>query len=71
VAPGLILPPAGKDEGYLEQLATSVPLRRHGGPEDIADAVIYLLASDFVTGQIIYVDGGRHLLEAANGPNPD
>jgi len=71
VAPGLILPPAGKDEGYLEQLAKSVPLSRHGGPEDIADAVIYLLASDFVTGQILYVDGGRHLLEAANGPNPD
>jgi pteridine reductase len=71
VAPGLILPPAGKDEGYLEQLAKSVPLERHGGPDDIADAVIYLLKSDFVTGQILYVDGGRHLLEAANGPNPD
>ncbi len=71
VAPGLILPPAGKDEGYLEQLAKSMPLKRHGGPDDIADAVIYLLTSDFVTGQVIYVDGGRHLLEAANGPNPD
>jgi pteridine reductase len=71
VAPGLILPPAGKDEGYLRQLAKSVPLQRHGGPDDIADTVIYLLLSDFVTGQIIYVDGGRHLLEAANGPNPD
>jgi pteridine reductase len=71
VAPGLILPPAGKDEGYLEQLAKSVPLKRHGGPDDIADAVIYLLKSDFITGQVIYVDGGRHLLEAANGPNPD
>ncbi len=71
VAPGLILPPAGKDEAYLDRLAQTVPLKRHGGPDDIAEAVLYLLRSDFVTGQTIYVDGGRHLLEAANGPNPD
>jgi len=63
VAPGLILPPAGKDENYLARLAESVPLRKHGGPGDIADAVLYLLRSDFVTGQIIYVDGGKHLGE--------
>jgi NAD(P)-dependent dehydrogenase (short-subunit alcohol dehydrogenase family) len=63
VAPGLILPPAGKDENYLTGLAESVPLRKHGGPGDIADAVLYLLKSDFVTGQIIYVDGGKHLRE--------
>ncbi len=71
VAPGLILPPAGKDEAYLEQLARTVPLRRHGSPDDICDAVLYLLKSDFVTGQIIYVDGGRHLAEDGNGPNSD
>lgn len=63
VAPGLILPPAGQDESYLNKLAESVPLRKHGGPGDIADAVLYLLKSDFVTGQIIYVDGGKHLGE--------
>ncbi|HEX9019798.1 MAG TPA: SDR family oxidoreductase [Nitrospirota bacterium] len=71
VAPGLILPPAGKGEGYLDQLAQSVPLKRHGSPDDIAEAVIYLLRSDFVTGQVIYVDGGRRLGEGGNGPNPD
>ncbi len=69
VAPGLILPPAGKDESYLEQLAQTVPLKKHGGPADITDAVLYLLKSDFVTGQIIYVDGGRHLLVNGNGPD--
>jgi pteridine reductase len=63
VAPGLILPPAGKDENYLNKLAETVPLKKHGGPGDIADAVLYLLKSDFVTGQIIYVDGGKHLGE--------
>ncbi len=69
VAPGLILPPTGKDEEYLNQLAKTLPLKRHGGPGDIADAAIYLLKSEFVTGQIIYVDGGRHLLEGGNGPD--
>jgi pteridine reductase len=70
VAPGLILPPAGKDESYLDELAQKLPLKRHGKPDDIADAVLYLLKSDFVTGQTIYVDGGRRLLEGGNGPDP-
>ncbi|MBN1441871.1 MAG: SDR family oxidoreductase [Planctomycetes bacterium] len=61
VAPGLILPPAGKDAAYLEAMASGVPLRRHGGPEDIVDAVMFLLGSRFITGQTIYVDGGRHM----------
>jgi pteridine reductase len=63
VAPGLILPPVGKEGNYLDALSHTVPLRRHGGPGDIADAALYLLKSDFVTGQVLYVDGGRHLLE--------
>jgi pteridine reductase len=71
IAPGLILPPSGKNEAYLESLAQTVPLRRHGAPGDITDAVLYLLKSNFVTGQVIYVDGGRHLMEERNGPNCD
>jgi NAD(P)-dependent dehydrogenase (short-subunit alcohol dehydrogenase family) len=71
IAPGLILPPAGKDESYLDKLAEKVPLRKHGGPQDIVDAVLYLLKSDYVTGQVIYVDGGRHLLEDGHGPDAD
>ncbi len=67
IAPGLILPPNGKDEAYLQKLAKTVPLDRHGSPRDITDAALYLLKSDFVTGQIIYVDGGRNLLESGNG----
>ena len=71
VAPGLILPPEGKDESYLDVLAKSVPLRKHGGPGDIAEAVLYLLKSDYVTGQILYVDGGKHLREEEHGPHTD
>ncbi|MBZ5497855.1 MAG: SDR family oxidoreductase [Acidobacteriia bacterium] len=69
VAPGLILPPVGEDESYLNDLARKIPLKRHGEPADIADAVLYLLKSDFITGQVIFVDGGRHLMEPNRGPD--
>lgn len=61
VAPGLILPPAGQDESYLEELKSSNPLNRWGSTDDIVRAILYLLESDFVTGQTLFVDGGRHL----------
>ncbi len=67
VAPGLILPPPGQTEEYLDKLVDTVPLKRHGEPEDVADAIVYLLTSAFCTGNIIYVDGGRHLKEHVNG----
>lgn len=62
VAPGLVLPPPGRDHAYLEGLASSLPLKRHGKARDVAQAALFLIRSDFITGQIIYVDGGRHLL---------
>lgn len=61
VAPGLILPPAGEDESYLEKLAHCNPLHRYGDPTDVTEAVLFLLGSRFVTGQVIYVDGGYHM----------
>lgn len=61
VAPGLILPPEGQDLSYLQKLAESNPLKRYGDPKDITDAVLFLLRSEFITGQVIFVDGGRHL----------
>jgi pteridine reductase len=70
IAPGLILPPPGEGEDYVERLARSLPLQRQGTPEDVAEAAIYLITSEFVTGQTIYVDGGRHLREySADGSN--
>jgi pteridine reductase len=63
VRPGLILPPPGKDASYVERLATTLPLQRHGEPDDVADAVVFLASSDFVTGEVVFVDGGRHLRE--------
>ena len=67
VAPGLILPPRGEDEAYLARLAHTNPLQRYGGPDDVVAAVLFLLRSPFITGQIIYIDGGRHMRGAVYG----
>lgn len=67
VAPGLISPPEGVGEEYLEARTSRVPMGRHGEKSDVAEAVVYLLNADFVTGQIIYVDGGRNLLHELEG----
>ncbi len=67
IAPGLILPPEGQDESYLENLAHTNPLQCYGDAEDIVEAALFLLRSRFITGQIIYVDGGRHMKGAFYG----
>ncbi|REJ90390.1 MAG: SDR family NAD(P)-dependent oxidoreductase [Planctomycetota bacterium] len=61
IAPGAILPATGSSVEAFEERAESIPLRRTGGPNDIADAVEYLLRSDFVTGEVIHVTGGEQL----------
>lgn len=61
IAPGLILPPPGRDQGYLESKASQVPAQRIGSPQEIANALLFLLRSDFVTGDLLYVTGGEHL----------
>ncbi|HPC72936.1 MAG TPA: SDR family oxidoreductase [Syntrophales bacterium] len=71
IAPGLILPPPGEDDAYLDRLSRTVPLKRRGHPVDIAGAVLYLLRSDFITGEVLYIDGGRHLMEYGHGPHTD
>ena len=62
VAPGLILPPFGRGNEYLEKRAHTNPLETWGSAEDVSQAVLYLIDAAFVTGQVIYVDGGRHLM---------
>ncbi|MBP8303792.1 MAG: SDR family oxidoreductase [Phycisphaerae bacterium] len=61
IAPGLILAPEGQDQTYLQRLAHTNPMNRHGHPQDVVDALLFLLRSRFVTGQVIYVDGGFHM----------
>jgi len=61
IAPGAILPPVGKGQAYMEELAKKIPALQVGSPEELAKALLYLLHSDFVTGEIIYVSGGAQL----------
>ncbi len=62
VCPGLILPPPGENESYLESRAQSIPAKSHGSAEDVARAVLFFVRNPFVTGQEIFVDGGEHLV---------
>jgi pteridine reductase len=61
VAPGVILLPEGWQEEVGERLRKTTPLKRLGSANDVADAVIYLLEADYVTGETLVVDGGRHV----------
>jgi 3-oxoacyl-[acyl-carrier protein] reductase len=51
-------------EAMREKVATTIPVRRGGVPDDIANAVTFFAAeeSGYVTGQVLYIDGGRGLL---------
>ncbi len=60
VAPGVILTDMCADvaEDTMEALRQETPVGRHGTPEDIAQAIVYLTEADFVTGQVLPVNGG-------------
>ncbi|HZH68439.1 MAG TPA: SDR family oxidoreductase [Chitinophagales bacterium] len=62
IAPGLVLPPKGEDESYLLELAQHIPLKTIGNLEEIMKALRFILDSNFITGQILYIDGGDHLI---------
>jgi NAD(P)-dependent dehydrogenase (short-subunit alcohol dehydrogenase family) len=62
VALGAILPPPGRDADYLRDLATGIPLQRTGGTEPVVEAVLALVRNEFITGAILRVDGGAHLV---------
>ncbi len=61
IAPGPILAPPGTSAEERAAVEKSTPLGRWGGPEEIAKAVLALIESDFITGETIRVDGGRHV----------
>lgn len=61
VSPGAILWPEQASEAYRQQLLAKIPLQRAGDPADIAGAVCFLAGADYITGQVLAVDGGRSL----------
>ncbi|MGE0461888.1 MAG: SDR family NAD(P)-dependent oxidoreductase [Vicinamibacterales bacterium] len=61
VAPGPILPPPDMSEDERAEVARATPVGRWGGEIEIARAVLAFVESDFITGETIRVDGGRHV----------
>jgi len=61
VAPGPIVAPEGTSDEAFAQVERATPLGRWGGEMEIAKAVLALVETDFMTGETIRVDGGRHL----------
>lgn len=60
IAPGVVLTDmcAGYEDTVLEQLRQESPIGKNGRPEDIAQAMVYLADAEFVTGQVLAVNGG-------------
>lgn len=58
ICPGLIFPQEGED---LQKMANKIPLKKAGNINSITAALLFLLKNEYITGQLIYVDGGQHL----------
>ena len=61
IAPGTVLLPENFDPKFAAHLTATTPLARDGSPEDVVQAMLYLLRADYVTGDTVIVDGGRHV----------
>src|SRR5436190_2966861 len=61
IAPGTVLLPDNWDEASAEHLRATTPLERSGSPADVTSTVLFILDSDYLTGETIIVDGGRHV----------
>jgi NAD(P)-dependent dehydrogenase (short-subunit alcohol dehydrogenase family) len=61
VAPGPILAPDGTPDEERSAVERATPLGRWGGEDEIAKAVLMLVETDFITGETLRVDGGRHI----------
>lgn len=61
IAPGTVLPPEDMAPSDAERLRQTTPLQRQGSPDDVASAMLFLLRAEYITGETIIVDGGRHV----------
>ncbi len=62
IAPGPVLPPEELTAEERERLAEMTALKRLGTPDDVAKAVLFLIESDYITGETVVVDGGKMLM---------
>lgn len=61
IAPGAILAPANNDKTYLKRVTKNIPLKRMGDVTQITKTIEFLLKNDYLTGEVVFVDGGEHL----------
>lgn len=66
IAPGVVLPGDERTEGYVSWRVENIPLQQQGRVEDLLSAMNFLIDSEFVTGQIITVDGGENINHQGN-----
>ncbi len=68
IAPGAILWPVDDDDSARQQaLLAQIPLKRNGTPQAIADTVLFLAINNYITGEVIRIDGGRLLYQESVG----
>ena len=61
IAPGAILPPEDRTNWHQQRAIESIPLKKTGSPQDVCDAINFLLDSRFITGEVLHVSGGEEL----------
>lgn len=66
LAPGFLMPPEGLPSETVARLERANPLRRRPALQDLLDGLLYVVHASSVTGQVLYVDGGRHLTAQLN-----
>ena len=66
IAPGVVLPGDERTEDYVSWRVENIPLQQQGSVEDLLGAMNFLIDSEFVTGQIITVDGGENINHQGN-----
>jgi NAD(P)-dependent dehydrogenase (short-subunit alcohol dehydrogenase family) len=67
VAPGPSLPPPGYSQEQIARMAARTLKGRWGTPQDVANAVRFLVEADYITGEVIVVDGGERIAPARRG----
>ncbi len=67
IAPGPVLAPEGKGDDYLDMRLKETPLQTGGGLDSLISTALFLADNRFITGQVIYVDGGYHLKRRVYG----
>ncbi|MET0439302.1 MAG: SDR family oxidoreductase [Devosia sp.] len=71
IGPGPVLPHEGQSDDDFEQSVRTLPLKRHADPEAIAQGVLAILSMPSFTGQMLALDGGKHLdYPSRRGPTP-